>query len=138
MPRGAKPAHVAVGPGDDRTLTPTYQKGVFFARAEASYVGIANGKSGLRLGRNLDSSEQVRLMLESASRRMSSSWIAAARVFMRRSSRAACGTTPVRKRRTSWMKCASTRSHCTTARPGRTLFDVKARTDGQSDISEVT
>jgi hypothetical protein len=46
------------------TLTPTYQEGVFFTRAEASYVGIANGKSGLRLGHNLDSSEQGRLMLE--------------------------------------------------------------------------
>jgi hypothetical protein len=46
------------------TLTPAYQKGVFFARAEASYVGIANGKPGLGLGRNLDSNAQARLMLE--------------------------------------------------------------------------
>jgi hypothetical protein len=46
------------------TLTPTYQEGVFFARAEASYVGIENGKSGLALGRNLDEESQERLMLE--------------------------------------------------------------------------
>ncbi len=46
------------------TLTPTYQEGVFFARAEASYVGIENGKSGLALGRNLDEDSQARLMLE--------------------------------------------------------------------------
>lgn len=60
--------NVLYGPGSDAwslTFTPTYQKGVSFARAEASYMGIANGKSGLRLGPNLDSSEQVRLMLES-------------------------------------------------------------------------
>lgn len=46
------------------TLTPTYQEGVFFARAEASYVGIENAKSGLALGRNLDETSQARLMLE--------------------------------------------------------------------------
>ncbi len=59
--------NVLYGPGSGTwslTLTPIYQKGVFFARAEASYVGIANGTPGLRLGRSLDSTEQARLMLE--------------------------------------------------------------------------
>jgi hypothetical protein len=46
------------------TLTPAYQEGVFFARAEASYVGIENGKNGLALGRSLDEKSQARLMLE--------------------------------------------------------------------------
>jgi hypothetical protein len=46
------------------TLTPTYQKGVLFARAEMSLVGLvdAEGRSGL--GRRGGSDSQARLMLE--------------------------------------------------------------------------
>jgi hypothetical protein len=46
------------------TLTPTYQNGVFFARAEAAYVGSENGRNGFALGRRLENSSQARLMLE--------------------------------------------------------------------------
>jgi len=46
------------------TLTPTYQNGVFFARAEAAYVGSENGRNGFTLGRRLENSSQARLMLE--------------------------------------------------------------------------
>jgi hypothetical protein len=46
------------------SLTPTYQNGVFFARAEAAYVGSENGRNGFALGRRLENSSQARLMLE--------------------------------------------------------------------------
>ncbi|HSC19345.1 MAG TPA: outer membrane beta-barrel protein [Rhizomicrobium sp.] len=46
------------------TLTPTYQKGVLFARAEASYVGLSRAQPGAGLGRAGESNSQARLMLE--------------------------------------------------------------------------
>jgi hypothetical protein len=55
------------GPGSNAwslTLTPTYQRGIFFARAEGSYTGIGNSAAGFELGKNFDKSSQVRLMLE--------------------------------------------------------------------------
>jgi hypothetical protein len=55
------------GPGSGAwsvTLTPTYQEGVFFGRAEASYVGLEGGQSGFAMGRNSDRESQARLMLE--------------------------------------------------------------------------
>jgi hypothetical protein len=56
------------GPGSDAwslTLTPTFQRGIFFARAEASYVGAGGALPGDEFGDHLDKSVQERLMLES-------------------------------------------------------------------------
>jgi hypothetical protein len=55
------------GPGSDAwslTLTPTYQHGIFFARAEASYVGAGGALPGDEFGDHVDKSAQDRLMLE--------------------------------------------------------------------------
>jgi len=55
------------GPGSHAwslTVTPTYQKGIFFARAEASYTGIGNSVPGFEFGKSFDKSSQTRLMLE--------------------------------------------------------------------------
>jgi hypothetical protein len=55
------------GPGSHAwsvTLTPTYQRGIFFARAEGSYTGIGDSATGFELGQNFDKSWQARLLLE--------------------------------------------------------------------------
>ena len=55
------------GPGSDAwslTLTPTWQHGILFARAEASYVGVGHTSSGFAFGQNFDQTSQARLMLE--------------------------------------------------------------------------
>jgi Putative beta-barrel porin-2, OmpL-like. bbp2 len=55
------------GPGSNAwsfTITPTYQKGVFFARAEGSYVSVGSGISGDMFGTHGTSSGQGRIMLE--------------------------------------------------------------------------
>jgi hypothetical protein len=57
------------GPGSNAwsiTVTPTYQKGVFFARAEASYVSIGSGDSidGDMFGQLGNHGSQVRVMAE--------------------------------------------------------------------------
>jgi hypothetical protein len=46
------------------TITPTYQKGVMFARVEASYVVLFHAQPGLELGRKADNESQARLMFE--------------------------------------------------------------------------
>jgi hypothetical protein len=46
------------------TLTPTYQKGIFFARGEFSYVGVGGGTKGLMFGSLGDASNQTRAMFE--------------------------------------------------------------------------
>ena len=46
------------------TLTPTYQKGVFFTRLEGSYMAIGSGTNGLMLGQLGNKSSQFRGMLE--------------------------------------------------------------------------
>ena len=46
------------------TLTPTYQSGVFFARMDASYVGLEHATAGSALGRTLDDVSQIWLMAE--------------------------------------------------------------------------
>ena len=46
------------------TLTPTYQKGVFFVRAEGSYVGVFHAASGAAFGLDGNSHSQFRGMLE--------------------------------------------------------------------------
>jgi hypothetical protein len=55
------------GPGSEAwsiTVTPTWQKGIFFARAEASYVGTASTSSGAVFGSSGNSKSQVRGVLE--------------------------------------------------------------------------
>lgn len=55
------------GPGSDAwslTLTPTYQHGIFFARGETSYVGVAHAAPGFIFGSHFDQTSQVRLLLE--------------------------------------------------------------------------
>jgi hypothetical protein len=55
------------GPGSHAwslTVTPTYQRGIFFARAEGSYTSIGSSAAGFEFGKNLDNSSQARLMLE--------------------------------------------------------------------------
>lgn len=46
------------------TLTPTYKEGIFFARAEASYVGLQNSPSGSGFDKGGTANGQARLLLE--------------------------------------------------------------------------
>ena len=46
------------------TVTPTYQKGVFFARGELSYTRIGNLEAGLGFGRDYAQRDQVRALVE--------------------------------------------------------------------------
>ena len=46
------------------TLTPTYQRALFFARGEASYTRIGRLAPGFGFGSNFDKRDQVRLMFE--------------------------------------------------------------------------
>jgi len=46
------------------TLTPTYQKGIFFARAEASYVGLTSAAPGAAFGQDGNSKSQFRGLIE--------------------------------------------------------------------------
>jgi len=60
-------ANLLYGPGSTAwsiTITPTYQKGIYFARIEGSYVGISSGTLGDEFGEHANQNEQVRGMLE--------------------------------------------------------------------------
>jgi hypothetical protein len=60
-------ANLLYGPGSNAwsfTLTPTYQKGIFFARIEGSYVGISSGTFGDEFGQFFNKTDQFRGMLE--------------------------------------------------------------------------
>ena len=60
-------ANLMYGPASNAwsiTITPTYQKGIFFARAELSYVGVGSGTPGLIFGPLGDKTSQVRGLLE--------------------------------------------------------------------------
>ncbi|HZZ90688.1 MAG TPA: outer membrane beta-barrel protein [Caulobacteraceae bacterium] len=46
------------------TVTPTFQRGVFFARGELSYVGVSDGGVGLMFGKLGDKDSQFRGLLE--------------------------------------------------------------------------
>jgi hypothetical protein len=46
------------------TVTPTYQQGIFFARAEGSYTGLGHSAPGFEFGKSFDKSSQSRLMME--------------------------------------------------------------------------
>jgi len=55
------------GPGSGAwslTVTPTWQRGIFFARAEGSYVRTVDMVPGFGLGRDFDEKSQVRGLLE--------------------------------------------------------------------------
>ena len=55
------------GPGSKAwsiTFTPTYQKGIFFARAEASYVSASSTAPGFAFGPNGTDTSQLRGLLE--------------------------------------------------------------------------
>jgi hypothetical protein len=55
------------GPGSDAwsvTFTPTVQHGVFYARGEASYVGVLDAAPGDVFGPQADKLSQIRLLLE--------------------------------------------------------------------------
>lgn len=55
------------GPGSNAwslTITPTWQRGIFFARGEASYVSAGSAAPGSVFGPNLDKTSQARLLLE--------------------------------------------------------------------------
>lgn len=61
------PTNLLYGPHSDAlslTLTPTYQKGIFFARAELSYTKIGTLQPGLGFGTGLTRSDQARGLLE--------------------------------------------------------------------------
>jgi hypothetical protein len=46
------------------SVTPTYQKGIFFIRGELSYVGISSGTPGFLFGKTGTSTDQARGMIE--------------------------------------------------------------------------
>lgn len=57
-------ANVLYGEGSNAwsiTLTPTYQKGIFFCRLEGAFVGITSGKKGLMFGHHGRKNNQTRL-----------------------------------------------------------------------------
>lgn len=59
--------NVAYGPGSNAwsvTLTPTYQRGIFFARGEASLVNANNITAGSAFGREGTKHSQCRLLIE--------------------------------------------------------------------------
>jgi hypothetical protein len=58
---------VLYGPGSKAvslTLTPTYQKGVFFVRGEASYVDVMSASPGAAFGLEGDARSQFRGAVE--------------------------------------------------------------------------
>lgn len=61
------PTNLLYGPRSEAwslTFTPTYQKGVFFARAETSYTRIGNLALGFGFGPDSTERDQVRVLLE--------------------------------------------------------------------------
>ena len=55
------------GPGSHAwslTVTPSYQRGIFFARAEGSYTGIGNSAPGFDFGANANKTSQARVLFE--------------------------------------------------------------------------
>ncbi len=55
------------GPGSNAwsfTITPTYQQGIFFARAEYSYVGAGNTTPGFAMGPTFSDTSENRLLIE--------------------------------------------------------------------------
>ena len=46
------------------TITPTYEKGIFFVRGELSYVRVGHLEAGYGFGRDLNQRDQVRALVE--------------------------------------------------------------------------
>ena len=64
---GFSAENLLFGPGSSAwsaTITPTYQSGMYFARAELSYVQAINTTPGTVFGNNGKVNNQTRLMLE--------------------------------------------------------------------------
>lgn len=64
---GCTPTNLLYGPKSGAwslTFTPTYQKGVFFARGEVSYTRVRDLEAGLGFGLDFDRRDQVRALLE--------------------------------------------------------------------------
>ncbi len=64
---GCTPTNLLYGANSDAwslTVTPTYEKGVFFARAELSYVKVGNLEAGYGFGRDLNQRDQIRVLVE--------------------------------------------------------------------------
>lgn len=64
---GGTAASLIYGPGSSAwslTITPTYQKGIFFVRGEASHVGASDITPGFALGPSFNSKSQNRLLAE--------------------------------------------------------------------------
>lgn len=65
--RGGTTPSLLYGPGSSAwslTFTPTYQKGIFFVRGEASHVGASNVTPGFGFGKSLNHKSQDRLLAE--------------------------------------------------------------------------
>ena len=65
--RGGTTPSLLYGPGSEAwslSFTPTYQKGIFFVRGEASHVGIGDLTPGYGFGSSFTSKSQNRLLLE--------------------------------------------------------------------------
>ena len=65
--RGGTTPSLLYGPGSSAwslTFTPTYQKGIFFVRGEASHVGVSDLTPGFGFGSSLNRKSQNRLLLE--------------------------------------------------------------------------
>jgi hypothetical protein len=67
MDSNCTPTNLLYGARSDAwslTVTPTYQKGVFFARGELSYTQIGRLEAGYGFGRDLNQRDQVRALVE--------------------------------------------------------------------------
>jgi Putative beta-barrel porin-2, OmpL-like. bbp2 len=65
-PGGTTPS-LLYGPGSSAwslTFTPTYQKGIFFVRGEASHIGVSDLTPGYGFGSSLNRKSQTRLLVE--------------------------------------------------------------------------
>src|SRR5258708_35364540 len=65
--RGRTTPSLLYGPGSEAwslSFPPTYQKGIFFVRGEASHVGIGDLTRGYGFGSSFTSKSQNRLLLE--------------------------------------------------------------------------
>lgn len=67
VPGACVQSNILYGPGSkawSATLTPTYQKGIFFLRGEASFVGTSKAAAGSAFGTKGTDKSQVRALIE--------------------------------------------------------------------------
>ena len=62
--RSNEPSHGPKSRAWSLTVTPTYQRGVFFARTELSYTRIDRVSEGFAFGSDFDKRDQARGMIE--------------------------------------------------------------------------